>query len=176
MARWANAFRRGRGDVNKKRGAGRLQSASDDVHVNAVRALLEEHCYWTCIELAREVGVAPGTILHILKKKLNLRKICARWVPHSLTEEIIWQRMETARLHIERYGHEDKRFLRRIITLDETWNRMFIIAYDFDGVLITHSVPQGNHVNGAYYSYFLEHHLRPAVHRKHPNLLNSHPV
>ena len=43
MARWAYAFLRGRDDVHQKHGAGRLQSASDDVHVNPVRALLEEH-------------------------------------------------------------------------------------------------------------------------------------
>ena len=30
-------------DTHKKRGAGRPQSVSNDVHVNAVRALLEEH-------------------------------------------------------------------------------------------------------------------------------------
>ena len=53
---------------------------------------------------------------------------------------------------------------------------MFIVTYDSDGVLVTHSVPAGNHVNGAYYSYFLQHHLRPAVRRKLPNLLNSHPI
>ncbi|KAJ4440641.1 hypothetical protein ANN_08788, partial [Periplaneta americana] len=45
----------------------------------------------------------------------------------------------------------------------------------FDGV-VTHSVPAGNHVNGAYYSYFLEHHLRPALRRKCANLLNSYPI
>ena len=51
----------------------------------------------------------------------------------------------------------------------------FIVAYDFECVLVTHSVPAGNHVNGAYYSYFVEHHLRPAVRCKRPNLLNSDP-
>ena len=74
VARWAYGFRRAREDVHEKRGAGR----SDDVYVNSVRALLEEHSCWTCIELAREVGA----VLHILKKKLKTRKICARWVPH----------------------------------------------------------------------------------------------
>ncbi|PSN58357.1 hypothetical protein C0J52_12991 [Blattella germanica] len=83
MARCVNAFRRRREDVHQKRGAGRPQSARDDVHVNAVRALLEEHHCWTCIKLTREVGVAPGTIFHLLKKKLKMRKICAPWVPQS---------------------------------------------------------------------------------------------
>ena len=53
---------------------------------------------------------------------------------------------------------------------------MSIVAYDFDGVFVTHSVPTGNRVNGAFYSYFLEHHLQPAVPRKYPNLLISHPI
>ena len=47
---------------------------------------------------------------------------------------------------------------------------MFIVTYDFDGVLVTHSVPAGSHVNGAYYSYFLEHDLQPAIRRKRPSL------
>ncbi|KAJ4441030.1 hypothetical protein ANN_10879 [Periplaneta americana] len=62
VARWAHAFRNGMEDVHQKHGAGRPQSASDDVHVNAVRALLKEYRCWTCVELAREVGIAPGTI------------------------------------------------------------------------------------------------------------------
>ena len=35
----------------------------------------------------------------------------------------MWQKMGTARLHLERYGREGERFLGRIITLDETWFR-----------------------------------------------------
>ena len=77
---------------------------------------LLEHCWknrcWTCIELAREVGYSPDMILHILKKKLKMRKICARWVPQNLKKENIWQRMETVRLLLECYGLEGERFLR----------------------------------------------------------------
>ena len=76
MARWAYAFCRRR-DVNQKRGTGRPQSESDDVHVNAARALLEEQLFWICIELAWELRIAPSTILQILKKKLKMKKICA---------------------------------------------------------------------------------------------------
>ena len=90
VARWANAFPRGREDFNLKRGAGRPQTASDDVHANAVRALLQEHRCWTCIELARQVGIVPGTFLHILKKKLKVRKICARWISHNFKGENMW--------------------------------------------------------------------------------------
>ena len=112
VASWAKTFCRGRE-------AGRPQSECDCVHVNAVRALLEEHRCWTCIELAEKVGIAPGTVLHKLKK-LEMRKFCARWVPYNLKEENTWQRVETTRLHLERYGREGERFLTRIISLDKT--------------------------------------------------------
>ncbi|KAJ4430430.1 hypothetical protein ANN_22646 [Periplaneta americana] len=125
VARWKHAFRNGREDVHQKRGDVRSQSASDDVYVNSVRALLQEHRCWTCIELAREVGIAPGTILHVLKKQSKMRTICARWVPHNFKVENMWQRIETARLHLERYGREGERVFRRIITLDETWVRCY---------------------------------------------------
>ena len=54
--------------------------------------------------------------------------------------------------------------------------KSFIVTYDFIGVIFTHSVPTGTRVSGVYYSYFLENNLQPAVRRKCPNLLNSHPI
>ena len=118
---WAYAFRGGREDVHKKRGADRPQSASDVVYVNAVRALLEEHRCWTCIELAREVGIAPGTILHILKK-LKMRKICARWVPENLKSKHAAEN-GISEIALRTLWRWRQAFLRRIITLDETWFR-----------------------------------------------------
>ena len=53
---------------------------------------------------------------------------------------------------------------------------MLIVAHDFDGVLVTHSGPAGNPVNGSCYSYFMEHHLRSALRRKRPNVLNFLPI
>ena len=54
-----------------------------------------------------------------------MRKLCARWVPHSLEEENLCQLLETAKLHFQGYGREGDRFLRRFITLNETWVRCY---------------------------------------------------
>ena len=35
-------------------------------------------------ELANTLNIATGTVDGILKSQLNLSKVCARWVPHSL--------------------------------------------------------------------------------------------
>ena len=86
--------------------------------------------YWRRIDairfvLARETGLAHTTVLHILKERLGMRKIASRWVPRDLTEMKKWLRYDAARTHLERYEREGEVFLRRIITLDETWAKSY---------------------------------------------------
>jgi hypothetical protein len=52
---------------------------------------------------------------------------------------------------------------------------MLIVAYDSEGVIISHAVPEGQNVNTAYYQHFLEHNLRSAVWRKRPHFLRDNP-
>ncbi|PSN49948.1 hypothetical protein C0J52_18202, partial [Blattella germanica] len=86
---WRKYLEQGREDVHQKRGAGRPQSARDDVHVNAVRALLEEH--------PREVGVAPGKILHILKKKMFIVHQLSKFLLLLLAWKVVMLHSDTAR-------------------------------------------------------------------------------
>ena len=53
---------------------------------------------------------------------------------------------------------------------------MFIVAYDIDGVILHHTVPQRQIVNAAYYCYFLRNHIRPALRRKRQYLLATNPI
>ena len=48
---------------------------------------------------------------------------------------------------------------------------MFIVAYDIDGVILHHTVPQRQRVNAAYYCNFLHNHLHLALRRKGQHLL-----
>ncbi|KFM60570.1 Mariner Mos1 transposase, partial [Stegodyphus mimosarum] len=48
-----------------------------------------------------------------------------------------------------------------------------IVVYDWDGVILTHAVPEGQTVNADYYCRFLQHHLRPAMRHKCPRLLHN---
>ena len=41
--------------------------------------------------------ISEGSVQTILKKHLDLRKVCARWAPHLLTEEQKTQRLKCAR-------------------------------------------------------------------------------
>ena len=53
---------------------------------------------------------------------------------------------------------------------------MFIVAYDIDGVILHHSVPQRQTLNAAYYCSFLHNHLCPALRRKWQHLLATNPI
>ena len=48
-------------------------------------------------DIASCTGMSEGSVQIILKKRLDLRMVCARWVPHLLTEEQKTQRLKCAR-------------------------------------------------------------------------------
>ncbi|GBM05230.1 hypothetical protein AVEN_181618-1 [Araneus ventricosus] len=53
---------------------------------------------------------------------------------------------------------------------------MLIVAYDCQGVILTHAVPEGQTVNADYYCRFPQHHLLPAMRRKRSRLLRDNLV
>ncbi|XP_035229771.1 histone-lysine N-methyltransferase SETMAR-like [Stegodyphus dumicola] len=50
---------------------------------------------------------------------------------------------------------------------------MLIMAYDWEGVILTHAAPEVQTVNADYYCRFLQHHLPPAMRRKCSRLLHN---
>ena len=52
-------------------------------------------------------------------------KTASRWVPYDLTENQKWLRYDAAHTHLERYEREGEAFLWRIITIKETWTRVY---------------------------------------------------
>ena len=61
----------------------------------------------------------------ILKKPLDLRKVCARWVPHLLTEEQKAQRLKCAGELLKTCKGCNSRVISNWLTGDETWVHMF---------------------------------------------------
>ena len=53
---------------------------------------------------------------------------------------------------------------------------MVIVAYNCDGVILTHAVPQRENVNAQYFRHFLENNLRPALRRRNPHFLQNPPI
>ena len=75
--------------------------------------------------IASCTGISEGSMLAILKKCLDLRKVCARWVPHLLTEEQKTQCLKCARELLKTYKGCNSRVISNWLTGDETWVHMF---------------------------------------------------
>ena len=59
--------------------------------------MVEQDARLSVKDIASCTGISEGSVQTILKKRLDPRKVCARWVPHLLTEEQKTQRLKCAR-------------------------------------------------------------------------------
>jgi histone-lysine N-methyltransferase SETMAR len=60
---------------------------------------------------------------------LKLRKVCAQWIPHLLTEDQKPERVQIASQLLNRYKNADQNRMNEIVTGDEIW----VYFYEPDG-------------------------------------------
>ena len=70
-------------------------------------------------------GISEGSVQTILKVRKDLRKVCAMWVTHLLTEEQNTQRLKCTRELLKTYKVCNSRVIPNLLTGDETWVHMF---------------------------------------------------
>ena len=75
-------------------------------------------------DIASCTGISEGSVQTILNKRLDLRKVCARWVPHLLTEAHKTQRLKCARELLKTYKGCNSLVISNLLTGDETWVHM----------------------------------------------------
>ena len=90
-------------------------------NVATVKTIIEEDARCTVQEIEELNGIHSSSVLKILHERLGLRKICARWVPHLLTDQQKQSRVRLASQVIEKYDKCDPRRFEEIVTGDETW-------------------------------------------------------
>ena len=100
---------------------GRPVSVLTEKNVATVKKLIEEDAHYTVQEIQELSGIHSSSVLKILRERLGLRKICARWVPHLLTDEQKQSRVRLASQVIEKCDKCDPRHLEEIVIGDETW-------------------------------------------------------
>jgi hypothetical protein len=83
---WYSLLRDGRELVDDKRG-GRPKSTRTKVNIAAVVDLVKNDCRIASRMIAESLNIPKIVVLLILKEDLGKRKLCARFIPHSLTPE-----------------------------------------------------------------------------------------
>jgi len=85
--RWYGRFRDGREDTEDDSRSGRPTGCRNDNNVERISQLLLQKRHLSLRMLADEVNIGKDTVGKIVVEDLRKRKICSRFVPHSLTPE-----------------------------------------------------------------------------------------
>ena len=71
-------------------------------------------------EITQALGISNGSVSTILHDRLGMRKLTARWVHKSLSDERMATRASVCSALLKRFRPKDA-FLLRLVTVDETW-------------------------------------------------------
>ena len=83
-------------------------------------------------DVSQGVDCSAGTVHTIIHENLNMKRLCARWIPKILSECQKAQRVESCRRFVQRVEREGEDFLSRIVTADKTWIRIKRTVYNVE--------------------------------------------
>ena len=87
VCKWVRHFNDGPESIENDPLVGRPVSVLTEKNVATVKMLIKEDAHYTVQEIEELSGIDSSSVLKILRERLGLRKICARWVPHLLTDK-----------------------------------------------------------------------------------------
>ena len=116
---WVGQFKRGRTSLEDKARSGRPLDATDEEMCKKVGDLVYSDRRIQVEEIAQALGISHGSVSTILHDRLCMRKLKARWVPKSLSDEQMATRASVCSALLKRFRSKDD-FLLRLVTVDET--------------------------------------------------------
>ena len=81
--------------------------------------MVEQDARLSVKDIASCTCISEGSVQTILKKRLDLRKVCAKWIPHLLTEEQTTQRFKCARERLKTFKGCNSRVISNLLPGDE---------------------------------------------------------
>ena len=90
-------------------------------NVERVREILQREPHSTYVQIQREVGIGSAALNRILHGELKVKKVCARWIPHSLSEVQKLNRVKWCKQMIRKFKNGRSKRTFDIVTGDETW-------------------------------------------------------
>ena len=72
-------------------------------------------------EISETIGISEERVGYILHEELDMKKLCARWLPRLLTADQKCTYMKISEQCLERFNKNKTDLLLRFITMDEIW-------------------------------------------------------
>ena len=116
---WVGEFKRDRTTLEDEARSGRPLDATNEEMCKKVRDLVYYDRQIQVEETAQALGISHGSVSTILHDRLGMRKLTARWVPKSLSNEQMATRASVCSALLKRFRSKDD-FLLCLVTADET--------------------------------------------------------
>ena len=84
---WAAEFKRGRTGLEGDPREGRPKSATTPEIIEQVHDMVLDDRRMKVREIAETIGISKEGVGYILHEELDMKKLCARWVPRLLTAD-----------------------------------------------------------------------------------------
>lgn len=117
---WFKRFQEGREDLEDDERSGRPRETVNEENTEIVRQFIKKEPKSSLKYMESELHISAASIYRILTENLSLRKVCARFVPHTLKQHEKDLRIQHSR-DIIKEAKKDRNFLYSIVTGDETW-------------------------------------------------------
>ena len=91
--RWVKAFKAGKFSVEDDTRPGRPTTSVIKANIAALKIVVEQDARLSVKDITSCTGISEDSVQTILEKRLDLRMVCSRWVPHLLTEKQKTQRL-----------------------------------------------------------------------------------
>jgi histone-lysine N-methyltransferase SETMAR len=119
--KWAAEFKRGRTGLEDDPCEGRPKSSTTPEIIEQMHDILFDDRRMKVHEIAETIGISKDRVEYILHEELDMKKLCARWLPRLLTADQKRTRMKISEQCLERFNKNKTNFVRRFITINETW-------------------------------------------------------
>ena len=118
---WIKEFKAGKITFQDAPRSGRPAKAASEPNIAFLEQVIKENPRITVRQLQAKCTLSYGTVRRIIRTRLHLKKLSARWVPHRLTEIQKKERVRIALKNLLDFGPNGTKRLTDIVTGDESW-------------------------------------------------------
>jgi histone-lysine N-methyltransferase SETMAR len=120
ITKLAAKFKRGRTSLEDDPREGHPKNATTLEIIEQVHDMVLDDWRMTVCKIAETIGISKECVGYILHKELDMKKLCARWVPRLLTADQKCTRMKISEQCLEHFNKNKTDFVHLFITMDET--------------------------------------------------------